>query len=147
MPHYDFECDCGEVVLDVYQGMSDAHTQVCPGCGEMMRQIYHSPIITGDLPTIGCWTGYYDPQLGEHITSAQQRKDLMKKKGLEDFNMGDEQARMHKEVEYIREHAPKNEASGAINMLAAETKTKQDERYIAAVTDPVIDKVVGALPD
>jgi len=137
------------LVRDVWQEISDPHVYTCPGCSGQMEQDFGNARLTimGDLPTIGVYNGYYDPNLGEEITSSRQRSELMKKKGLEPFSMDDDQARMHKEVEYTMKHAPKKEAGRAINKMAADTLRKKDERFIATTIDPVIDKAVGSLSD
>jgi putative FmdB family regulatory protein len=151
MPLYDYRCECEQRVLNVEQGMSDPHVYLCPRCGNEMAQDfsdYQPPRIMGDLPTTS-WLagGYFDSQLNAYIESSGQRKDLMERQGLEDFSMEPEQSGMHQEAEYIRKHAPKREAGGAINMLAEETRAKMDGRYVDSVIDPVIDKAVGSLSD
>jgi len=129
--------------------MKDSHTFVCPECGEPMWQDffgYRPPAIMGDLPTTGNWN-YYDIGLGAKIESKRQRDDLMKRKGLVEFHMEQDQARMHEEVKYTQKHAPKGEIRRAVNKMAGDLKKQKEEARVSQVIDKVVDRAVARLPD
>jgi len=152
MPLYDFRCECGYLAQNIPQRITSPHTMTCP-CGLEMKQDYsdyNPPMIFGELPTTGFLAGgYYDDQLGAEITGKAQRKELMKKKGLRDFEMGSEQAHMHKETEYIAKHAPEKDIRREVGKVANEFDTKfkekQADTYAKEHIDPVVDAMVAQL--
>ena len=151
MPLYDFRCECGFSAQSIPQRITSPHTMKCP-CGLEMKQDYSNYRLTimGDLPTTGYLKGgYFDDQLDAHIDSTGQRKELMKKKGLRDFEMGSEQAHMHKETEYIAKHAPEKDIRREVGKVANEFDTKfkekQADTYAKEHIDPVVDAMVAQL--
>lgn len=78
MPIYTYRCDCGRS-QDAVRKIDDRHNgPFC--CGERTRLII-SPV---RLSISNIFMHYYDPGLGEHITSPKQRKYLQEKNGFVD---------------------------------------------------------------
>ncbi len=147
MPIFDFMCACGHLEKDVEQGIHDEHTMVCY-CGRTMQQDfgdYKPPMVFGELPTRGCWNGYYDPNLGAKIHSKKQRDDLMRAKGLTEFHMEPDQARMHEEVKYIQKNAKGGETRRAINKMADKLAKEKSEAVTASIIDPIVDRTLASL--
>ena len=77
MPFYDYECDtCGKR-FEQSRSVADRHEVVCESCG------CNVSIVIGRVGVIAY--SYYNDALGSEITGPQQKRDLLKEKGLIDI--------------------------------------------------------------
>jgi len=113
-------------------GMDDVYKIVqCEACGgDMSRRqnrLFDVPQIAGDTVAGGCNFSYFDENLDTQITSRQHRKDVMKQKGLTEYNPDPEMKAHRTEARYIRERSQPNDpvAKAAIQN---EYKTATDKR-------------------
>ena len=140
---YDFQCPvCGAFALDVEQGMNELHVYDCE-CGRPMSRIFTAPMITGDLPTIRN-TEYYDPTLG-YITSLSDKKEKMKRRGLEYHELPSGEQALYDEARYIKKHAKREEANPAINREAASFASNEREKSVEAAIDKAVDQAAQEL--
>lgn len=77
MPRYDYECDtCGKCFEET-RSVVDRHDVVCESCG------CNVSIVIGCVGVIAY--SYYNDALGSEITGPQQKRALLKEKGLIDI--------------------------------------------------------------
>ena len=76
---YDFICDnkaCSQHTFTVYQKIDEEHKAVCPKCGKPARRIFTPKPFRIDF------VEGYDPGLGEYVTSARERANIVAKNNL-----------------------------------------------------------------
>lgn len=150
MPVYDLWCESCHGESEHIMGMQEHPNDLkCPHCGHGLRrenQAYYRKTvqISGDTCAGSVdYSNYYDESLGGAVRSRTHRRDLMKRKGLEDYAPSTEAAEMHKESRYIGRHAPRGdrEALKARKELGRKFDRKRKERVI----DEAFDKAHRSL--
>jgi putative FmdB family regulatory protein len=133
MPIYELECDYCGLRSEHHLGMNDSLDDWldCPQCtGKICRRhnrIYSVPTIQGDTVAGGCSYEYFDDGLGEYVKSKKHRKELMKEKGLTEYNPDPELQKHRDEAMYIRKNSNIKEP-GALAAVRKEHKTAADKR-------------------
>lgn len=128
---YDLECPKCDTVSEHMMEMSETEKWVkCPECGgEICRRfhrLYDVPQIQGDTVSGGCSYSYYDETLGQ-IKNKQHRKDLMKQKGLTEYNPDPTMKKHRDEARKIREHSRPSDPD-AVAAIKKEYKTADSTR-------------------
>jgi len=134
MPIYELECNYCGLHSEHIMGMNDPLDEMadCPHCtGRVCRKhniVYAVPMIHGDT-TAGNWTqgGYFDEGLGEYVGGRKHRKEIMDKKGLEEYTPDPEMKKHRDEAKYIRSHAT-TKTPGARAAVRAEYKAANEKR-------------------
>jgi putative FmdB family regulatory protein len=77
MPRYGYVCDLCGTMFDLNLRLAD-YTPVadCPNCGDVSRRIFEPPYVIHDIKP------YYDRGLGAWVQSRQDRKAIMRSRGL-----------------------------------------------------------------
>jgi hypothetical protein len=141
MPLYTLRCECS-AISEVHQGPHDALEVVCcEVCGKPMTRRTNRAydmdkiLVAGDTVSGGCQVGgYYDEGLGEFISGRSHRREVMKRKGLEEYSPEPETKRMVEEMRYIKAHAPKNDpvALAAAKQVGKDADKDRKRRSIKA---------------
>lgn len=121
MPVYSYSCPVCGVVRDELRPLSDRNFALsCDECGAGMSRLYTPPNLGGDLPATGWRVGCvgYDEGLDEVVLSATHRKQIMERKGLQEYSPDPERKKVSDEKKYIRKHAPKREAAAACRKMS-----------------------------
>lgn len=132
MPFYDVRCDCG-FGFEVMQSMNEEHAPIeCEMClGIITRKTHRDgfsvPMIQGETVAGGNMYEGYDEGLGEYVKSKSHRKDLMDKKGLEEYTPDPEMKKHREEAKYIRRRSKATDPD-AVAAINREYKTALDKR-------------------
>jgi len=145
MPLYSLECkECGD--LDEHlQGSQDSNLIVlCDMCGAEMtrlgnRAYYADPInIQGDT-CAGSenYSNYFDDGLDTFVKSRDHRKQIMKDRGLTEYEPTSEGKAARKESAYIRKNAAPNDTKAleAARQQSRDMDGKRKKRVIKAATE------------
>ena len=134
MALFTLSCDgCGFIDEYIFDAREENKQCPCVECGDTLSTKTHRlylcdiPQITGDTVSKGMNWNYYDESLGEHITSKQQRADVMKKKGLTEYDPDPAMKAHRDEARYIRERSAPSDAD-ARAAIRKEYKTAIDTR-------------------
>lgn len=134
MAIYELECTYCGLRSDHIMGMNDPLGDMvdCPHCSAQVCRknniVYAVPIIHGDtVAGAHNFSGYFDEGMGEFVRSSSHRKDLMEKKGLEEYSPDPEMKKHRDEAKYIRSHATIN-TPGAMDAVRSEHKAANDKR-------------------
>jgi hypothetical protein len=132
---YTYICPCCSELREEVQGINEPHVLKCM-CGMDMDRHWKSslPNIAGDTVAAGCDQRGYDETLGEYIHSRGQRRELMKKKGLEPYTPEPEQKAFRKELLYNTKHGKNDPSLGqtqvAIQRESGRARMKQAIREV-----------------
>ena len=136
MPLYTMRCPTCDQGSEHLMGRDDNRwTEVkCPTCGAALNRSQNrdiqadKPMIAGDTVTRGVnLSGYYDAGLGEWVKSRGHRRELMERKGLEEYSPDPVMQHHRDEAKYITDHAPRGDRSAAA-AARKERKTASDKR-------------------
>lgn len=150
MAWFTLECpDCGTVDEYAFDAREDDKHVGCVSCKRTLRtlenRIYGAdiPRIIGETCSNSCSYEGFDEGLGEYVTSKQHRSELMKRKGLTDYNPDPTMKKHRDEARRIRENSKPGdpEARAAIKK---EYKTASDTRRTRLVRES-IDKSLKSL--
>ena len=134
MAWYTLECpNCG--VVDEYQfdAKLDDKQAKCVECDTTLRttenRLYgiDKPRIEGETCAGSCTYEQFDEGLDEYVTSKQHRKELMKRKGLTEYNPDPTMKKHRDEARYIRNRSKTNDPD-AHAAIRKEYKTAGDKR-------------------
>lgn len=106
MPLYVYICEtCGKVT-EVMQAMNDYHVLTCT-CGEEAHQDYASKGVkfTGELPTTGGFSPFYDSESKLTVTSQKMWDDVRKRTGRVQWEQDPEHKAARDEALYMAKHA------------------------------------------
>lgn len=135
MPFYTFECPACKKINDFERKIANRNDPLACECGCYMDRVFTAPNIGGDLPCTGWRRDVvgYDPGLDEVILSESHRKEVMKRKGLREYEPDPEQAKIREEKRYVKKHADGNEAAGEIAKLSKEASGKRRKKNVSKV--------------
>ena len=106
MPLYEFHCEVCALYAEQIQGIHETHEAFCQGCGEKMHRVYSPPYLMGDLPNTGATVMGYDDSLGCEVRGKAHQKELMRQKGLVEYQPDPKMEQCRNELRYIGKHEP-----------------------------------------
>ena len=149
---YDLKCECGETT-EYLMGMNEIDLLVeCPFCTKMISRKYHRVMNAPKLSGVHCagYGGtpldYYDETLEAYITDPNQKKDLMKKRGLTEYNPDPTMKRHRDEAKYIRASSAKGDLQ-ASEAIRKEYKTAENKRRDRLVKASLEKSLASIVPD
>lgn len=86
MPTVEYRCTGCAVEYETTRHASEwpfPDAFVCPSCGSAAVRYFSRPPSMSPDPH---WTGYYDQQLGKWISSRDEKRRILKEKGLEEIS-------------------------------------------------------------
>lgn len=134
MPLYTYQCPVCKELHDVQRPISERATDIACPCGAYMDRVFTAPNIAGDLPNTG-WRNNvvgYDAGLDEVVLSETHRKEIMKRKGLREYEPDAEQKKIRDEQKYIKKHGG-DDANKEVAALAQEATKKRRTKNVSRV--------------
>ena len=92
MPLYDYRCNCGKFVPDVFAKV-DEYKVPCPACSKPMERQLSAPAVKRPM------VSYISPASGRIITSEAARRDDLKRTGCIEYDPGLKQDAARRERE------------------------------------------------
>ena len=86
MPTVEYRCQGCRIEYEVFRHAAEwpyPDEFSCPSCGALVVRYFSRPPGMSPDPH---WNGYYDQQLGRYITSRDEKRRILKEKGLEEVS-------------------------------------------------------------
>lgn len=138
---YELKCKCCGESDDYMFEMNDTDgMDVCTNCDHLisrrMDRVYNVPTIVGETCAHSCSYEGFDDGLDEYVTSKQHRAELMKQKGLTEYNPDLSMKKHRDEARRIRKDSKPGDPE-AIAAIEKEYKTASDTRRNRAVKESI----------
>jgi putative FmdB family regulatory protein len=143
MPIYEYACEKCGVSRDEMRTIAERDDAPTCECGLKMERVLCAPAFGGDLDNTGWRQGVsgWDEGLGCYVRDTADRKKIMERKGLTEWNPDSTHKKMIEESQYIRKHGRGREATRAVQEVGEKVIRDHRKAVVKEKFRPVRDAI------